>query len=309
MESTTALSSTSRIDDGAHDALGVGQRLERGVCPALQKLSDGIGPRRDADRPHAERAPALNVGRRIADDNEILALQANAELVVRALSRDRRQLRAILVVAAERADPKPIRFDARRTKLRQRTLSEIPGEQPEDGIAPAFEGGEQFEDAGVDERGDLSKLILETLEIAPHQHVHPLVDVRVMMPLEPHDLTNDLRIGLAIIPMVFGTRRSEDLAQRGEHRPPPGAIALKDGAVDVEEHETRRALLHHSGHGSAVRVRSTPAMIPTAPTSCHTLGFSPSITRAATSAKMGWRLPKAAVRVGPSSRTPRFQNR
>src|SRR5688572_25573378 len=107
-ESTTALSSTSRIDDRGHDPVGVGERLERGVRPAAQKLIDSIRSGRHTDGPHAERAPTLDVGRRVAYDDELLPLHVHAKLIFRSALRDCRKLGAMLVIAAERADPKEI---------------------------------------------------------------------------------------------------------------------------------------------------------------------------------------------------------
>src|SRR5687767_38180 len=257
IESTTALSSISRIDDRAHDALGIGQRLERGVRSAAEKLIDCVGSGRDADSPYAERPATLDVGGRVTDDDEILSVDVDAKLGSRPALGDRWQLRTELVIAPERADAKAIGIDPRRAKLRVCAFSQIPREKAKNGIPAPLESLQQLEDSGMNERGDAFELVLEAGEIERHQRIHTLVDMRIVMSLQPHHLADDLRIGLAIITMILGTRGPEDLAECHEHGPTASAIALQDGSVDVEQNEPHGTPGHHSGNGSAVRVRST----------------------------------------------------
>src|SRR5262249_23718271 len=120
-------------------------------------------------------------------------------------------------------------------------------------------------------------------------------DMRIRMAFHSHQLANDLRIGLAAKRMVVRTGAAEDFGERAMDRPLPGAVGEQDGSVDVEENE-----LHD-------RVSKSPVMIEMAPTICHPFGTSPSNGHAIRSATTGWRFENMAVRVGPMTRTPRYQ--
>src|SRR5205085_2504226 len=103
--------------------------------------------------------------------------------------------------------------------------------------------------------------------------------------------------GLAVETVILGAALAKDFRERTIDGAAPRAIREQQRTVDVEQHE-----LH-------VRVSNRPEVIDAAPTPCHTVGNSPSSSHATATAKSGCRLEYIAVRVGPITRTPRYQKR
>src|SRR3954469_24494711 len=98
------------------------------------------------------------------------------------------------------------------------------------------------------------------------------------MTLEPHQLTDDLRIGLSAKRMIVRSGPAKDLDERAMNGAFPRTVGEENGSVDVEEHE-----LHE-------RVRRRPDMIDIAPTICHGVGVSCRSAQAISRAMTGWRL-------------------
>src|SRR5690348_6367510 len=158
----------------------------------------------------------------------------------------------------------------------------------------------------------VAQLFAQANHIAIEKFLHARVDVLVLVPNDTHQLANDLRIGLPIEAVIRWSGLAEDLGERPMNCSSAGAIGPEKSAVDVEEDQTRaarngeRRVRCRSDHE---RVRRRPVMIEIAPAICHAVIDSPSTNRATSSANTGCRFEYIAVRVGPSTRTPLYQNR
>src|SRR5215207_120416 len=136
---------------------------------------------------------------------------------------------------------------------------------------------------------------MQVLDVAIEEQRHARVDVLVAVAGHSHQLAHDLRVGLSVEPMVVGSTAAVHLDQRAVDGALAGAIGQQNGSVDVEENE-----LH-------IRVSKSPPMMQAAPIPCHDVGVSPNIIQATSTAITGCRLVYIAVRVGPITRTPRYQ--
>jgi hypothetical protein len=61
------------------------------------------------------------------------------------------------------------------------------------------------------------------------------------MPDDAHQIANDLRVRLAVEPVVRRPRRSEDFGERVLNRAAPCPVRPDECAVDVEENELHDA--------------------------------------------------------------------
>ena len=138
---------------------------------------------------------------------------------------------------------------------------------------------------------------MEQLDVSVEHQRHARVDVIVGVAGQPHQLANYLRIGLTVEAMVGGSTVAEHLDERAMDCTLPRTVGEKDRSVDVEENE------------SHVRVSRSPVMMLAVPIHCHTVGVSCSITHATITAMIGWTFEYIAVRVGPMTRSPRYQQR
>ena len=230
-----------------------------------------------------------------------------AEQALGAAARDRRELGAVLVIGAEGGDPEARRIDPDRAQLRVGALGDVAGEKPEHDVVATLDRVEELGDAGQPTRRmrRVAQRKVQLADIAIEDAIHARVDDRAVVSLVGHQLADDLTVGLAVEAMVGRANAAEDLGQRGMQRATTGTVAPEQGAVDVEEDDR----LHRHCRVDHVRVSRIPTMIATAPPTWMSVGCSPNAIQATTSATTGWRLPYIAVRVGPSTRTPRYQNR
>ena len=112
-----------------------------------------------------------------------------------------------------------------------------------------------------------------------------------------HEITNNLPVRFPIVPIRRIAPRPEYVLERTTHRAATSSLAAQKSAVDVEENNPHDL------------VKNTPVMIVAVPRPCHSVGISPSVIHATISAIIGCTFAYTAVRVGPSTRTPRYQNR
>jgi len=95
------------------------------------------------------------------------------------------------------------------------------------------------------------------------------------MTRDAHQLSHDLRIGLAVEAVIGWASAAEHVEQRAMNRALPCTVGEQDGAVNVKENE-----LH-------IRVSKSPLMMLAAPTPCHGVGDSPSTSQATSTAMSG----------------------
>src|SRR5688572_25879928 len=251
----------------------VGKDRERFV---FRQLFDQITSGRDSDGLRAERASAGEIGGRVADDENRVSRDIHAEVAQRAGTGNRRQLRAQLVIGAERADAEARGSDTDGLQLRLGSLLEIARQQAENYVRSRLERIEQLGHAGkrVGTMLRIAQLLVQTLQVSRQQPLHVRVDALVTMTGHSHQLAHDLRVRLAVKVIVGGARTSEDLAQRPVNGAPPGSVGQEERSVDVEQNE-----LHVSAE-ACTRVSSTPVTIVAAPSPCHAVGLSPSVSQA-----------------------------
>src|SRR6185437_589171 len=274
--STTAFSSTSRTIDALHDGRRIGQRGKHGPRMMRGQLIYRVAPRGHGNGARAKRAPARDVRWRVADHEHAAPRHFEPEVLRGAALRDGRQLRTVMMVRSERTHAKTGDVDARRTQLECGAGTQISREQAEHDVAARFERVEQRHHALEDMRVHARRQFhLEPREIEPDEWLHPRADRGVGVPRGAHEITHDLRISLAIVAIVRGSRTAEDVLERCSHGATAGAISPEKRAVNVEENE-----LHE-------RVRRTPAMMVTAPNPCQSVGTSAMSTHDASSAITG----------------------
>src|SRR5512140_988619 len=143
-ESSTALSSTSRILDHLQNRLRIGERREERVRMVARKLLGRVAPRGDRDRARTDGLPALDVRRRVADDEDAIAGNFQPELFLRPALREARKLTARVMIRSEGTHAEAIDVDARRLELDRGARAQISGEQSEHDIAACLQPIEQL---------------------------------------------------------------------------------------------------------------------------------------------------------------------
>ena len=119
----------------------------------------------------------------------------------------------------------------------------------------------------------------------------------VGVPFDAHQLSHDLRIGLAVEAMVFGSGAAEHVDQRAMHGALPRAVGQQDGSVDVEQNELHVRVSKKASHDR----RRSDAL----PRRSASRGAAPTPSSTAMS---GCKFEYIAVRVGPMTRTPRTRS-
>ena len=94
-----------------------------------RQLLGRVPTRRDADCTRAYVASALNVSRRVADNDDMSAGNFDSEDLARATLSNRRKLGPKFIVRAERANCEHVGIDTNRLELRARSFDEIAREQ------------------------------------------------------------------------------------------------------------------------------------------------------------------------------------
>src|SRR5918999_1736935 len=102
-----------------------------------------------ADRANSERSPTLDVGRRITDHDDVRSRQLDSQRLSGTALRNRRELRPILMVAAERTNPESLGIDTRCTQLRVGAFTEISCQQSEDHVFACLERIEELRNSRV----------------------------------------------------------------------------------------------------------------------------------------------------------------
>src|SRR5258708_27707446 len=102
----SSTSSTSLLQNGAHDRRRVREVREHRGGIAREKIIHRIPPPRNSDVPRADAAAAAPVGWRVADDDEVPSLHWMSEHRLRASPRDGPQLRARGVIPSKSPHPK-----------------------------------------------------------------------------------------------------------------------------------------------------------------------------------------------------------
>ena len=86
----------------------------------------------------------MDVGRRVANDDHRASLDVESQALARASLRDRRQLRANLVVRPERAHRKAVRGDSRGGQLLLGAGFHVAGQQADDAMRAVHQRIEQL---------------------------------------------------------------------------------------------------------------------------------------------------------------------
>jgi hypothetical protein len=231
------------LHDRADDRIGVRQVGEHRSGVAGLELLHGVAPRRDTDGARTDADAAGDVGRRVADHDDVVARHRGAEQCLGAASRDLGKLRPLVMIRAERADPKALGRDAHGGQLGVRTRVDVAGEQSEDDVVALLQRMQQLGHPGEDVIAviALGELFAEQREVAVQHQFQARVDVRLGDAGVAHQLAYDLRIRLAVEAMLAGSGLTEMLGKRLEHGTAARAVGPQDGAVDVEQHDPLRA--------------------------------------------------------------------
>jgi len=197
----------------------------------------------NADRARADADAAGDVGRCVADDDDVAAAHWMAEHLLGAPASDVRELGPVVVVRPECADDEPLGRDAHRGELGVRAGPDVAREETEHDVAAGLERVEQLAHAGKDVVAllDVGELRLEQGEVALEHLVDPRVDLAIRDAGVAHQLAHDLRIRLPVEAVIVRAAVSEVLFERTEDRAPAGPVGPEDGAVDVEQNEAAHA--------------------------------------------------------------------
>ena len=90
-----------------------------------RELLGRVPSRGHGDRARADRPSALDVRRRVADDEDVVARNLETEIFPRSALRERRKLAARVMIRSERAHAEAVDVDAGRLQLDRRTLAQI----------------------------------------------------------------------------------------------------------------------------------------------------------------------------------------
>src|SRR5689334_12070042 len=109
-----------------------------------RKLLGRVAPRGDGDRARTDGLPALDVRRCVADDEDVIAGNLEAELFLRPALREPRKLTPRVMIRSERTDTKATYVDSRGLQLYRGARAQISGEKSEHHIATLFQPIEQL---------------------------------------------------------------------------------------------------------------------------------------------------------------------
>jgi hypothetical protein len=120
-----------------------------------------------------------------------------------------------------------------------RAALDVAGEQPHDGIGARREGLHQLGHPRHDlHPGSVGQQRLQLGDVSVEESRQRAADVLVAQPGRPHEVEDDLGIGLAAEVVVRdGPGRSVHRHQRAPDGEAPGAAGCQERAVDVEEEE------------------------------------------------------------------------
>jgi len=242
-----------------------------------RELFDGVVTRRHTDRSRTNASPAAQIGRGVADHDDVASRDVQPERFARTSLCDRGKLASRFVVGTVRTDCESIRIDAGSIELRSRAGGEIAGEQTKDDVRALIERVEELGHTRHQTHAFRSRaqLLAQVLDVTVEQPLHSRVYMFISVSLELHQLTNDLRVGLPIEAMVIGAGRPIHLDQGAMNGSFARAGSEENGSVDIEEDQ-----LH-------IRVNKSPLMMLAAPMHCQTVGVSPSISHATSTAITG----------------------
>ena len=164
-----------------------------------RQLVDGVAAGGHGDGGDAERGAALDVGRRVADDHDVLAGVAPAVQRLGAGDGDGRQVGAQRRVRAVGADLEE-REEARRLELETGPLHHVAGEQADEGAAVGGERRHQLLDAR--QRLDLhpGDLVAQQFDVARDAVVDEPVDRAGRDAETLRQVVDDLGLRLALVP-------------------------------------------------------------------------------------------------------------
>src|SRR6476469_9296482 len=104
-----------------------------------RELLGRVPPRGDGDRARTDRLSALDVRRRIADHEDLVARNLEAKILPRPALRERRKLAPRMMIRSEGTHAKAVDLDAGRLQLDRGALSQIPREASEYDITARLE--------------------------------------------------------------------------------------------------------------------------------------------------------------------------
>src|SRR5258708_2166460 len=145
----SSTSSTSLLQNGAHDRRRVREVREHCGGVARAKIIHRIPPRRNSDGPRADAAAAAHVGWRVADDDGVPALHGMSEHRLRPSPCDGRQLRARGVIRAKSPYAKAMVRDPNCGKLRHCALAHVARKEAQYDVVAIVERIQQRGDARI----------------------------------------------------------------------------------------------------------------------------------------------------------------
>src|SRR6478672_1299602 len=170
-----------------------------------RELLRRVPPRGDRDRARTDGLSALDVRRRVADDEDAIAGNLQPELFLRPALRQPRQLSSRVMIRSKCTHTEAVDVDARGLELDRGARAQIAGEEPEHHIAACLQLIEELAHSIEYVRAPAAReLALETAEVALHERGDALIDCLVGVAARAHQIAHDLRIRLSVIVIVGG---------------------------------------------------------------------------------------------------------
>ena len=193
----------------------------------------------DADRARADAAATLHVGGGITNDDDVAPRNVDTELFARTALRDGGQLGAQLVIRSVRTNNEPAWIDTHRLQLRACSRREVSSEQAKRDVVAIVQCVEKLWNTRHDAKvvTGCAELLAQPFDVQIEQCLHAAIDMIVGVADEAHELAHDLRVSLAVEPVIGGSSAAEDLDERAVDSAPAGTVGEQQRAVDVKEDE------------------------------------------------------------------------
>src|SRR5258708_5481629 len=305
----SSTSSTSLLQNGAHDRRRVREVREHRGGIAREKIIHRIPPRRNSDCPRADAAAAAHCGWRVADDAEFPSLHWMSEHRLRASPRDGRQLRARGVIRSKSPYAKAMVRDPNCGKLRHCALAHVAGKEAQYDVVAIVERIQQRSDARIRVPFEVHarEFVLKQRHVPRDGVIKALLDDVLGNAYGSRELPHDLRVGLSVEANALCRSRAVRLANGTMHGAQCGTSRPQQRTIDVEQNDLHSTATTASRPGR--RVSNSPPTMHAPPASCVARGVSDRNAHAAAIANSGCRFEDIAARVGPRTRMPRYQNR
>ena len=219
---------------------------------------------RDGDRLDPEVGAAGDVGRRVADDDDLLAGDS-ARPVSSSARRTamRRQVGAYGRVRAVGADLE-VAGEAGRTQLHAGAADDVAGHQADEHVGVGGERGDQLTYARKGPYAAVAHLAAQRPHVEVEAVRRGLASISSSgTPRGARQVAHDLRVGAAVVGVVVGLPPAAvDLVEGPPDGAPAGAVGVDQRAVDVEEGESlglhvRRVYRARASGASRLRAGAT----------------------------------------------------